>query len=217
MITVIHQPDFMPWMGYFDKIQNSNLLIYLDDVQFSRRGWTHRDKIRNHNNHTWLTVPIEKKNNYFQKIKDTKIKDYSSLGKFHLDKIKNAYKKSINFEDLYLELEKIYNRNHKYLIDINLDLIDLFFNFLKIKKKTSFSSNLNLNSNSSERLIEILKINKSNKYLTGEPSKNYIDLNLFKQKKIEIIWHKFNEKEYMKQYNEFNKNLSTLDFLMNKK
>ena len=87
-----------------------------------------------------------KKNNYFQKIKDTKIKDYSSLGKFHLDKIKNAYKKSINFEDLYLELEKIYNRNHKYLIDINLDLIDLFCNFLKIKKKTSFSSNLNLNS-----------------------------------------------------------------------
>ena len=217
MTTVIHQPDFMPWMGYFDKIQNSDLLIYLDDVQFSRRGWTHRDKIRIHNNYKWLTVPIEKKNNYFQKIKDTKIKDYSNLGKFHLDKIKNAYQKSKNFEDLYLELEMIYNRNHKFLIDLNLDLIDLFCNFLKIKKKTLFSSNLNLRSKSSERLIEILEINKSNKYLTGEPSKNYIDLASFKQKKIEIIWHKFNEKECMKQYNEFNKNLSALDFLMNKK
>ena len=61
MTTVIHQPDFMPWMGYFNKIQNSDLLIHLDDVQFSRRGWTHRDKIRIHNNHTWLTIPIEKK------------------------------------------------------------------------------------------------------------------------------------------------------------
>ena len=217
MTTVIHQPDFMPWMGYFDKIQNSDLLIYLDDVQFSRRGWTHRDKIRIHNNHAWLTVPIEKKNNYFQKIKDTKIKDYSNLGKFHLDKIKNAYQKSKNFENLYLEIEMIYNRNHKFLIDLNLDLIHLFCNFLKIKKKTLFSSNLNLKSKSSERLVEILEINKSNKYLTGEPSKNYIDLALFKQKKIEIIWHKFNEKECMKQYNEFNKNLSALDFLMNKK
>ena len=75
-------------------------------------------------------------------------------------------------------------------------MIDLFCNFLKIKKKTLFSSNLNLKSKSSERLIEILEINKSNKYLTGEPSKNYVNLDLFKQKKIEIIWHKFNEKEY---------------------
>ena len=217
MTTVIHQPDFMPWVGYFDKIQNSDLLIYLDDVQFSRRGWTHRDKIRIHNNHKWLTVPVEKKNNYFQEIKDTKIKDYSSLGKFHLDKIKSAYQKSKNFEDLYLELEIIYNKNYKFLIDLNLDLIDLFCNFLNIKKKTLFSSNFNLRSKSSERLIEILEINKSNKYLTGEPSKNYIKLDLFKQKKIEIIWHKFDEKGCIKQYNEFDKNLSALDFLMNKK
>ena len=217
MITTIHQPDFMPWIGYFDKIKSSNLLIYLDDVQFSRTGWTHRDKIKILDNYSWLTVPIEKKNNYYQLIKDVQIKDSHDLPKIHLSLIKNAYRKSKNFDHVFPDLETIYNKKFKFLIDINIEIIDLFCNILDIKKKTLFSSEYNLETKSSERLIGLLEVNNSKRYITGEPSKSYIDVDLFKKKEIEIIWHELDEKEYIKKQSKFDRNLSTLDFLMNKK
>ena len=216
MITTIHQPDFMPWIGYFDKIKSSELLIYLDDVQFSRRGWTHRDKIKVLDKFVWLTVPIEKKNNYHQSIKELKIKDNLALYKIHLDIIKNAYRKSKNFDQVFPSLEKIYKKNFNFLIDLNIEIIDLFCDFLEIKKKTFFSSQYNISTKSTERLIDLLEINNSKKYLTGEPSKSYIDTDIFKNKGIEIIWHNLDEKEYIKKYERFDRNLSTLDFLMNK-
>lgn len=216
MITTIHQPDFMPWIGYFDKMKKSNLLIYLDDVQFSRRGWTHRDKIRVLDKFVWLTVPVEKKNNYYQTIREIKIKDNKELSKVHLDIIKNAYRKSRNFDQIFPEIESIYKKNYKFLIDLNVEIIDLFCDILEIKKKTIFSSKFNLNTKNSERLMNLLELNNSKKYLTGEPSKNYMDIDFFKKKSIEIIWHDLDQNEYKIKHDQFDKSLSTLDFLMNK-
>ena len=78
MIATIHQPDFMPWIGFFDKIKKSDVYIILDDVQFSRSGWTHRDKFLSKDRKIqWLTVPIKKKGNFFSKISDVQI-DYQT-------------------------------------------------------------------------------------------------------------------------------------------
>lgn len=217
MIATIHQPDFMPWVGYFDKIKNSDILIFLDDVQFSRRGWTHRDKIKISNYSKWITIPVKKKNNYYQEIKDVQIEEGYNLKKHHLNLIKEAYRKSKNFDQIFPGLENIYNKKFKFLIDINVEIIHLFCAMFEIERKIFFSSNSSLKSKSSNRLVDILNIYKSKKYLTGEPSKNYIDLDIFNKNQIEIIWHKLDEKEYKKKYDKFDKSLSALDFLMNKK
>ena len=216
MNTIIHQPDFMPWIGYFDKMKTSNLIIYLDDVQFSRTGWTHRDKIKVSNTHSWLTVPVEKKNNYYKSIKDIKIKDPNLLKLKHSDIIKNAYQKSRNFENIFPSLLEIYNKNHKFLIDLNIDFINLFCDYLDVKINTKFSSEFKINSSKSDRLIELLQINNAKDYLTGIPSKSYLDQILFERKNININWHILDEKNYKKKYKYFNKNLSTLYFIMNK-
>ena len=214
--TVIHQPDFMPWIGFFDKLNKSRLLIYLDDVQFSRRGWAHRDKIKVLDSHLWLTVPVEKKNNYYENIRNIKIKYPEDLKTTHLNIIKNAYQKTKNFSKIYPYLEGIYKKNFKFLIDLNLNFIDLFCQILQINIETKFSSEFKLNSFSSERLIELLKITDSKYYLTGNPSKDYLDQKLFEEKKIEIKWHILDEKIYKKNYEYFDKNLSALDYIMNK-
>ena len=147
--TVIHQPDFLPWIGFFDKIQKVDQFIILDDVQFSRRGWTHRDKIKINNNFKWLTIPVKKKNKYHQLIRDVQIEDIYSTKKNHINLIKEAYKESNNFEEIFPSLQRIYNKNYNYLIDLNIDLIKLFCELLQIDKKYIFSSRANVTSKSS--------------------------------------------------------------------
>tara|TARA_Y100000816_G_scaffold273963_1_gene240776 strand:+ start:178 stop:846 length:669 start_codon:yes stop_codon:yes gene_type:complete len=217
MIISIHQPDFMPWIGYFDKIKESNVHIFLDDVQFSRRGWTHRDKIFSvsENMAKWITVPIKKKSKYDQKIKDVIIDNSVDWKKKHLGQIKTNYNKSKNFNIVFSKINFIYSKNHNYLIDLNIEIINSFCEFLKIKRKMEFSSNMSLNSSASDRIIEILKKKSCKNYITGLPSKNYLEMSNFKKNNIEINWHILNDSIYKKNYKNFDKNLSAIDYLMN--
>ena len=98
MIVTIHQPDFLPWLGFFDRWEKSDLYIVLDDVQFIRRGWQHRDKIKTSQGIKWLTVPVIKKNKYFQKINEVKINNSIDWRKNHLNIIEESYRKADNLD-----------------------------------------------------------------------------------------------------------------------
>ena len=110
MIVTIHQPDFMPWLGFFDRWARSDLYIALDDVQFLRRGWHHRDKIKTLQGVQWLTVPVEKKGKYTQKINEVKIAYETDWRKDHLKTIELNYKKAPNFSNIYKKIRDIYSR-----------------------------------------------------------------------------------------------------------
>ena len=71
----IHQPDFLPWLGFFDRLTQSDVFVVLDNVQFLRRGWHHRDKIKASNGEMWLTVPVKKSGRYEQLINQTEIEN----------------------------------------------------------------------------------------------------------------------------------------------
>ena len=93
--TVIHQPDFLPWLGFFDKISFADQFIVLDDVQFSRRGWTHRDKIDIGGKIRWLTVPV-KKANYDQAINKIEISYENDWIDYHFNILQESYKNEKN-------------------------------------------------------------------------------------------------------------------------
>lgn len=215
MSVSIHQPDFVPWIGYFEKIRSSKKFYILDDAQLSRRGWTHRDKLILNNTEKWLTIPIRKKGNFDSLIKDIKIDNDIQWRKKHLSSIKMSYGKAQNFAFIFKIINDIYNKNYNYLIDLNIDFIEKICEVLKINLSMEFSSSLKTNSSGSNRILEIAKLSGQKIYLTGEPSLGYLDINAFKNAGMRIKIFKLNVNDYKKKYFKFNSKISCLDYLFN--
>ncbi|KPA11329.1 WbqC-like protein family, partial [Candidatus Magnetomorum sp. HK-1] len=107
MIVTIHQPDFLPWLGFFDRWRKSDLYIVLDDVQFIRRGWQHRDKIKTAKGLKWLTISLIKKGNYLSEIRHIKIKTDIEWQNKHFKLIEGAYRKANNFLSVFNNITDI--------------------------------------------------------------------------------------------------------------
>ena len=214
MIVTIHQPDFLPWLGFFDRWGKSDLYIVLDDVQFLRRGWHHRDKIKTVKGVKWLTVPVVKKGRYSQCIKDVMINNHENWRHKHLNAIRSAYSKGYNFDHFYNELEAIYKRGHGMLIDLNIDLLRLCADTLGIKAPVKLASSFKVKVNGSERLQKLVQAVDGDVYLTGTDSRAYLDVELFKKVGIEVRWQEFEHPIYPQLHGDFKYMLSVIDFFL---
>ena len=214
MVVTIHQPDFLPWLGFFDRWQESNIYIVLDDVQFLRRGWHHRDKIKAQNGVQWLTVPVQKKSRYHQTIKEVRINNEVNWRYKHLKTIQTAYGKASNFDLNYGRLSEIYNRDYDLLISFNMNLLRLCSKMLGINTPVVFASEFNVKSTGSRRLVDLVKSVGGDDYLTGSGSRDYLDEAIFKKEGINVCWQEFKNPVYKQLHGGFEEMLSVLDFLM---
>ena len=214
MIVTIHQPDFLPWLGFFDRWEKSDLYIILDDVQFLRRGWHHRDKIKNRDGAGWITVPVNKKGKYNQLIRDTKIDNSTDWRSKHLKAIEMNYKKAPNFEYYFNKIKNVYDNNHLLLIDLNIELLKFCASILQIETPFIFSSSFQETSKGTQRIVNLVKAVEGNVYLTGLGSRDYLDEALFNNEGIKVYWQEFNHPVYPQRNGNFKKMLSILDFLM---
>ena len=201
MKITIHQPDFLPWPGFFIRWSNSELLIIYDDAQFIKGGWQNRDKILIGSNEYWLTVPILVKNKLGQLIKDVHINYNVKWQIKHIKTLYNNYSKSKNFSDIIFIIEQAYSKKHKYLIDLNLNLLENLGEYLNINTPIKFSSDYELKSGRNNKLIDMLKIERAKTYISGTGSKAYLDEELFKTNNIKIVYQNHN---YLKKYIENN-------------
>lgn len=185
----IHQPDFFPWLGFFEKIARSNIFVVLDDVQYLRRAYHNRDKILINGIEKWITIPTLNKGNYNILIKNVKIDNSNNWKKSFLKTIHHNYKKQKNFENFYPKIEKIINQNYKYLIDLNLSIIDLILNEFGLNEtKMILSSSMKIEEANSKKILKIVQNLNGSSYITGMGSKAYLDEESFKKNNIEIIW-----------------------------
>jgi hypothetical protein len=214
MVVTIHQPDFLPWLGFFDRWKRSDLYIVLDDVQFLRRGWHHRDKIKTANGKAWLTVPVIKKNKYNQKIREVKIDNSRLWRPKHLGLIRESYRKAVNFDKIFPELERIYEKKHNSLLTFNLELLEWVAGILNINTPKISSSEINVRERKTSRLVDICRKTNGDTYLAGLGSKDYVDEELFKDAGIKLVWQTFNHPIYPQLYGRFEEKLSVLDYLM---
>lgn len=214
MIVSIHQPDFLPWLGFFDRWKRSDIYIVLDDVQFLRRGWHHRDRIKTANGPRWLTVPVCKKDKYNQLIKDVKIDNSIKWRRDHLKTIELNYKKAPKFDYCFHKIAEIYNKKHSFLIDFNMDLLKFSVSELRIKAPFEFASSFSINKTGNQRLIELVLAVGGKVYLTGTGSRDYLDEKLFLDAGIKVRWQEYVHPVYEQLHGEFIYSLSSLDYLM---
>lgn len=215
MIVSVHQPQYLPWLGFFDKIDKSDCFVFLDNVQYKKREFQNRNKIRTKNDWIWLTVPVESKGKYTQKIKEVSLDNNSDWQKNHLKNIKIHYSHAKYFKDYIGFFEKLYAQKWLNLIDLNVHIIRFILLDLKINKDIYFESELNISGEKTERIINICKKLNADTYLSGAGGKDYLDSQAFKKESIKLVYQDFKHPEYEQCYKPFIPFMSVIDLLLN--
>lgn len=216
MTTIsIHQPGYLPWLPFFKKIIDSDLFVFLDDVQYEKNGWQNRNKIRTSTGTMWLTVPVNAK--FGSNLNEIKIDLKSDWCKKHKKTLAINYSKSDNFVESWKHLESIYDMHFDFLVELNLQIINIIMKLLGIHTKTVLSSELGISEKGSKRIVEICKIFGATTYIsgTGLPGKHYLDLDDFAKNNIHIKFYNFPYPVYKQCYEPFLPNLSIIDLLFN--
>lgn len=212
MIVGIHQSQYLPWPPYFRKIAKSDIFVILDDVQFQKNGMQNRNKIRNRDSDFWLTVPVT--GGIDCSIKEKKIAD-KKWRKKHFQSIQQSYSKSEFWKHYKDHIEEIYNKESKYINQINTELIYFFTNSLNIDTKIIFSSAINARGTKSDFILNICKELGAKTYISGIGGKDYIEISDFNRHNIDIDFLESKSPQYHQFHGEFIPNLSMLDMIMN--
>lgn len=212
-IISIHQPGYLPWLGFFKKIMYSDVFVFLDDAKFVKRQWHNRNQIRTGNGSTFLTVPIIAHSG--ENINDVKISYDEKWNVNHRKTILYSYNKTLFFEDYWNFFDELYNKKIETLLELNMKIIDFFIKELKIKTKTIFSSELGINKKKSDLNLEICKTLNADVYLSGIQGKNYLIEDDFKKNEIEVRFQNFQHPIYQQHYQPFIPNMAFIDLLFN--
>ena len=214
MATVaIHQPGYLPWLGYFHKMMHCDTFVFLDDVQYERRGWQNRNKIKSNTGSLWLSVPITA--GIDDPINRVKIFNGDKWAIRHKKSIIANYAKSAFFEEYWQHLEPAYEAEYDLLLDVDMELIGRFMKLLGIGTKTLLSSELGVTSKSSDRILDICKALGADTYVSGALGTNYLDLGDFGDAGIAVRFQHVSHPVYRQRFGPFMPNMSALDLLLN--
>jgi hypothetical protein len=216
MTVAIHQPNFLPWLGFFYKFYLADCFVFLDDAQYSKNSFTNRNKIKTPQGANWLTLPIKSSGKFGQNISEVLISNFPTVKKKILSTIKTNYSKAKYFDEYYLQFEENFYNSTENLSNLNATLILWINKILKIEKKIFFSSQLNnSHGNSTEKLINICKEFNCDTYLSGFGGTKYQDEALFLEAGIKIKLYDFKHPIYSQLWGDFIPNLSIIDLLFN--
>lgn len=213
MIVTIHQPQYLPWLGYFDKINSADIFVLLDDVQYKKNEWQNRNKIRIANGWQWITVPVKYK--FGQKTNQVKIDNNRDWQKNHYKSLVINYNKATYFKNYEPFFETTYNTAWEYLVDINIHFIEHLVALLGITTKLVRASQLKLKGQKTKRLVNICRELEASIYLSGRGGKEYLVLNQFEREGIEVLFQDFRHPIYRQAYNNFEPFMSVVDLLFN--
>ncbi len=213
MIITVHQPQYLPWAGYFDKIDQSDIFVILDNVQFKKNEWQNRNRIKTSQAWQWITVPIL--HSFPEEIRRIRIDNKTEWGRKHLNTLITNYSKTRFFRDYITFFEDIYNREWDYLVDLNMEIIYYLINVLGLKKEIILSSSLQLSKEPTGRLIDICKLIGEDTYLSGQGGQNYMNMDRFREEGIKVIFQDFKLPSYNQLFGDFVPYLSIIDLLFN--
>ena len=214
--VAIVQSNYIPWKGYFDLIAAVDEFILYDDMQYTRRDWRNRNQIKTAQGLQWLTVPVETKGKYFQKIRETEING-TEWATSHWKTLQLNYKRSTHFEEIAVWLERLYlDENYTHISQLNRQFIEAICNYLGIKTKITNSWDYDLMVGQTERLADLCKQSGGAEYISGPAAREYINEQIFKDMGIRLTWFEYgNYPEYPQLWSEFNHRVSIIDLLFN--
>jgi len=217
MIVSIHQPAYFPWLGYFDKIIQSDIFVYLDTVQFQKNSFQNRNKIRTSQSWIWLTVPVITKNVLFTTpLNKIKIDNKQKWRKKHYQSICMNYSKSTHFKKYRPLIENYFTKEWEYLSDLCFKMLIDFLNILNISTTIIKSSDMKeKNVSKNDLILEICKDLKATTYFSGKCGQDYIDEDSFNKHNIDVVFQDYEHPVYNQLYSGFEPYMGIIDLLMN--
>lgn len=214
--VAVLQSNYIPWKGYFDLINSVDEFVIYDDMQYTRRDWRNRNKIKTPDGLKWLSIPVEVKGKYFQKINETMVSD-RNWAITHWRTIGQSYSRAKFFKDYKQFFEDFYTKTQEDNLSlINSQLIELVSSILGIKTKISWSSSYELLEGKTEKLLGICQQVGADVYLSGPSAKEYLDESLAERMGIKIEWMNYTDyPEYQQLYPPFEHSVTILDLIFN--
>jgi hypothetical protein len=216
-VVVIHQPDFLPWLGFFHRLLKADLFIALDHVQFvggTSRSWTHRDMIKTPQGARWLSVRVQKAP-LGTAIRDIRLVSDGSWRAENLNLLRENYRKAPFFAEVFPLVEQLYAGSHDRMAAMNLAGLDLLENLLDTKTPRMLSSEMAPQGASTAMLVDLLRKAEATHYISGLGARAYLDSARLEQAGIELMWQKFTHPTYPQLHGAFLPMLSSIDILFN--
>jgi hypothetical protein len=209
------QSNYIPWKGYFDLINGVDEFVLLDEVQYTRRDWRNRNQIKIDGDKRWLTIPVEVKGRYHQRIDETRIAD-SSWAANHFKTISHAYRRAPHFDEVSALLEDLYGRygGAELLSDVNAGFIKGICGYLGITTPISWSTERDTRDDPSLRLLDLTLAAGADEYVSGPAAQAYLDVAAFERAGVSVAWADYSGyPEYPQGDGEFDHHVSIVDLL----
>jgi len=220
MLVAIHQPHYIPWLGYLDRMARSDLFIILDHVQFERRNYQNRTMIRCEGEEKWLTVPVvqlSQKEKIVDKLVDNTEAGTRAWGPTHFKTLKYAYRKAPFFPVYEQRLRDILEAKWDKLVDLDLAMLDFLRDAFEIRTALRRSSEMKAEGARSELLLNLcVECGPGTVFHGGiGGSRRYLDTAAFANAGIGVQWQEFKHPTYPQCGDGFTPGLMSLDMLFN--
>ncbi len=213
-IVAIQQPEHLPWIGFFNKMVRCDQYVYLDNVQFKKRYFENRNRIRSKDSSRWVTVPVLTKERFNQKINEVLIDDSKDWRRKYLGTIKQEYAGAEYFDYYYAGLEGAVNPSYERLLDLNLRLIDWLRLKFRIGTPTVLASEMgSYEEKGSDLILAICRDSGATTYISGPAGRDYLDIARFSRFGIKVIYDEYNHPFYRQLHTGFISHMSVIDVL----
>jgi hypothetical protein len=212
--VAIVQSSYIPWKGYFDLIQSVDEFVLYDDQQYTRRDWRNRNRIKTAQGTIWLTIPVNVKGRYHQRIDETTVSDPGWAGR-HWHTLEQAYGRAPHFEELRNVFQRLYLEcDEAFLSVINRRFLEAICDVLEIRTPLTSSRDYEAEGTKTERLVSLCRAAGATSYLSGPTARAYLDESLFEEAGIELRFMDYaGYPEYEQLYPPFEHAVSVLDLL----
>lgn len=220
MILAGHQPEYIPYIGFFAKAAQADAFIFVDHVQFLKKSFQNRNKIRvapGSEGWTLLTVPIVTAGKRFQKINEVEVDNSTRWSEKHWKTILLNYGKTPYFSEHKDFFEELYMKQWNKLVDLNEDIIRYLFRAFGINIPLFRSSDYDFKGAKTDLLVEMCDELKANTYLSGIGAKiaGYVEDEKFARQGLCHAYSNFRHPDYRQIYKPFIPCLSAIDLLFN--
>ncbi len=217
MICAVHQPQYLPWLGFFSKLDAADIFVIYDDIPYKHDDWQNRSRIKTVNPKKpvqWLTVPVH--HTQGELIRDIRIDNSKPWRRKHANSLAANYARAAFYKDYADDLSAIYAGEWDRLAPLDVELIQLLCRWLGIATPMVFSSQLGYEGRSTDALISICRKTGADLYLSGPGGRAYLETEKFGKKTgVELLFHEYEQPVYPQQFGQFAARMSVVDLLLN--
>ncbi len=213
MMIAIHQPQYLPWLGYFDKIDRADGFIILDNVQYKKNEFINRNRIKTDSGWQWITVPVHY--HFPERIDQVSINNQANWRHKHAQALLTNYGRAPFYKNYNSFFDELFGRDWDCLRDLNVFAVRGLAELLGIRKELPIASDWDLQDDPTGRLVDICKRMNADTYLSGAGGQNYLDLKQFDSAEIEVVFQAFDHPVYSQRFGPFEPNMSVVDLLFN--